>query len=148
MNLTTHKQENLVDENHTRIYAGFVLLIMFTYLQTQNLVMLYMLLADMVLYSYVSSLLSPLYISSKLITKVLSLEKKLVGVESKKLALHLGLNFLLGAIVLSLLGYETYSLVLVLFIAFWKLFEATKNICFACYLFELLKRKNIILESL
>mgnify|MGYP000097186411 CR=1 FL=1 len=148
MSETTYGEKHLVDENQTRIYAGLVFFMMLTYLLTENSIVLYLLLGDIFVDTYISTGHSPLSMTSKLIIKVSVLEEKLVAIESKKFASYLGVNLLLGIVILNLLGYEVYSLSLLLVFAFWKLIEATQNICFVCYFLAILKRKNIILESL
>ncbi|CAI6145948.1 MAG: hypothetical protein SPLUMA1_SPLUMAMAG1_00151 [uncultured Sulfurimonas sp.] len=148
MSETSYGEKHLVDENQTRIYAGLVFFMILTYFVTENSIVLYLLLGDMFVNAYISVEHSPLSMTSKLIIKVSVLEEKLVAIESKKFASYIGVNLLLGIVILNLLGYEVASLSLLLVFTFWKLIEVTQNICFVCCFFNLLKRKNIILESL
>jgi hypothetical protein len=139
MSLGTYERSKFVDENQTRIYAMLVVLLMSVYMITKNITILYVLAYDIFACIYLSSLLSPLCMSSLILSNIFSFKKKLTDISAKEFASHIGLSILFIAIFVELLGYSNLSLSLVLFFTIWKLLEAT---------FEFLKKKNIELESL
>jgi hypothetical protein len=48
----------------------------------------------------------------------------------------------------NLLTQKEVSFLLVFFLCVWKIIEACKEFCFACKFYEMLKNKNIEVESL
>lgn len=137
-----------IDENQTRIHAALVVLLMSAYLLSGNSLIMYILVYDFFVRIYVTPLLSPLYLLSANIVSLIGLKQKLVDASAKEFASHVGLTILFIAICTELLNYTSIAFTLVLFLTAWKLFEATKDVCFACKFYEQLKRKNIEVISL
>ena len=77
-------------------------------------------------------------------------DKKLniVDASAKEFAFHVALSILLLALFAELTNNSYIAFALISFLCFWKIFKATKNICIGCKFYELLKRKNIEVESL
>lgn len=143
-----YKTPNVVDANQTRIYATLVVLLMSAYLLMGSTIFLYILIYDFFVRIYVAPLLSPLYLISVTVVKLISAEQKIADGYAKEFASHIGLSVLFITLLAELVGGRYTAVVLILFFMAWKIFEATKDICFACELYELLKRKNIEVVSL
>ena len=143
-----YETQDIVDENQTRIHAALVVLLMSAYLFTGNLFIIYILVYDFLVRIYVTPLLSPLYLLSLSIVNLIGLKQKSANASAKEFASHIGLTTLSIALCAELLNQTSIAFILVLFLTLWKVFEATKNICFACKLYELLKSKNIEVVSL
>ena len=67
---------------------------------------------------------------------------------AKEFASHAGLTILFLVLFAELTDNSYIAFTLISFLSFWKIFEATKNICIVCKFHELLKRKNIEVVSL
>lgn len=143
-----YKTPNVVDANQTRIHAMLVVLLMSAYLLMGSTIFLYILLYDFFVRIYVASLLSPLYLISTTIVNLIPAEQKFADGYAKEFASHIGLSVLFITLLAELVGGRHTAVVLILFFIVWKIFEATKDICFACELYELLKCKNIEVVSL
>lgn len=143
-----YKTVNIIYENQTRIHAGLVVLILIAYMLSGNLSLIYMLIYDFIARIYVTSLISPLYLLSEMLVNLIGLKQKISEESAKEFASHVGLTTVFAALYAELLNHTSLSFVLIVFLIVWKIFEATKDICFACKLYEVLKRKNITVESL
>ncbi|MDD3442906.1 DUF4395 domain-containing protein [Sulfurimonas denitrificans] len=142
------KTLNIIDENQTRMHAGLVVLILIAYMASGNLSFIYMLIYDFFARIYVTSLISPLYLLSKGLVNLIGLKQRFSEESAKEFASHIGLMIIFVALYAELLNWTSFSYMLITFFGVWKTFEATKDICFACKLYELLVRKNIRVESL
>lgn len=143
-----YKTPNVVDVNQTRIHATLVVLLMSAYLLMGNTVLLYILVYDFFVRIYVAPLLSPLYLISATVVNLIPAEQKFADGYAKEFASHIGLSVLFITLLAELVGGSYTAVTLILFFIAWKIFEATKDICFACELYELLKRKNVEVVSL
>jgi hypothetical protein len=137
-----------VDENQTKVDAILVAFVLCGYLYSGYYAMLFLLTYDFFVRLYLSPVLSPFYALSRLCVKVLRLKRKDVDAEAKFFADNIALTVLIF-ILASEFGQEhIVSVILILSLVFWKIVEATKNICVGCKLFQLLRRHNIEIVSL
>ncbi|MFA5455359.1 MAG: DUF4395 domain-containing protein [Sulfurimonas sp.] len=148
MSQTKYKTENLFDENQTRIHAGLLVILMCAYLLSANVAILYVLVYDFLMRIYMAPHMSPIYLISTFLVKIIGAEQKPTDENAKEFASHVGLTLLSAALGAELLNETTVALSLIGFLSVWKIAEATKEICFACKFYELLKSRNIELESL
>lgn len=145
---TKYKTQNLVNKNITRAYAGLLALLTVSYLFSSDIVFIYILVCDFLMRIYVTPYMSPIYLISTALVKIIGFKEKFADEDAKEFASHVGLTILFVALGAELLSYSLIALALVGFLTIWKIAEATKDICIACSFYELLKRKNIELESL
>ena len=148
MSQTKYKTKNLFDENQMRIHAGLLVILMCAYLLSANVAILYVLVYDFLMRIYMAPQMSPIYLISTFLVKIIGAEQKPIDENAKEFALHVGLTLLFTALGAELLNQTTVALLLVGFLSVWKIAEATKEFCFACKFYELLKSRNIELESL
>ena len=148
MRQVNYKAVDVVDENQARIHAALVVLLMGAYLFTGNLFIIYTLIYDFLVRIYVTPLLSPIYIISLQIAKIIGFEKNYVDAYDKEFALHTGLTILLIVLFAELTANTYIAFTLISFLGAWKTLEAIDNICIACKFYELLKAKNIEVVSL
>lgn len=148
MTQTKHKRENLVNKNVTRAYAGLLALLMAAYLFSTNVVFIYILVCDFLMRIYMTPYMSPIYLISTALVKIAGFKEKFTNEDAKEFASHIGLTILFVALGAELLNQTTVAFSLVAFLTLWKIVEATKEFCFACKFYELLKSKNITVESL
>jgi hypothetical protein len=148
MSQTKYKTKNLFDENQTRIHAGLLVILMCAYLLSANVAILYVLVYDFLMRIYMAPHMSPIYLISTFLVKIIGAKEKLTDENAKEFASHVGLTLLFAALGAELLNQTTVAFLLVGFLSVWKIAEATKEICFACKFYELLKSRNIELESL
>lgn len=148
MKKVAYEIADIIDKNQTRIHAALVCLVMIIYMLSGSLMPIYMLIYDFIARIYMTSLLSPLYHLSKGIVNLFKLEQKFTDESAKEFASHIGLTMLFIALFAELLNQTFLALTLITCLSIWKIVEATKDICFACKFYELLKRKNIMVVSL
>jgi hypothetical protein len=148
MSQIKYKTQNLVDENQTRAHAGLLVLLMVAYLFSSNIVFIYILVCDFLMRIYVTPYMSPIYLISTALVKIVGFKEKLTDEDAKEFASHIGLTILFVALGAELLNQTTVAFSLIAFLTLWKIVEATKEFCFACKFYELLKSKNITVESL
>jgi len=145
---TLHNTQNFIDKNATRFYAGILALLMVGYLFSSNIVFIYILVCDILMRIYMSPQMSPMFLISTALVKIIGLKEESADEGAKEFASHVGLTLLFAALAAELLNETTAAFLLVAFLLVWKIAEATKDLCFACRFYELLKRRNIELESL
>jgi len=148
MSQTVYNTQNLIDENVTRFYAGLLALLMCAYLISSNIVFIYILVCDLLMRIYMPPQMSPMFLISTVLVKIVGLKRKGTDEGAKEFASHVGLTLLFAALAAELLNQTTVAFLLVGFLSVWKIAEVTKDFCFACKFYELLKRKNIEMESL
>jgi hypothetical protein len=148
MSQTEYKTKNFVCKNQSRLHAGLLVLLMCAYMLSANVVILYILVYDFLMRIYMAPHMSPLYLISTFLVKIIGAKQKPTDENAKEFASHVGLTLLFGAIGAELLNETTIAYLLVGFLSIWKIAEATKEFCFACKFYELLKSRNIELESL
>ncbi len=148
MSQIKYKTQNLVDENQTRAHAGLLVLLMVAYLFSSNIVFIYILVCDFLMRIYVTPYMSPIYLISTALVRIVGFKEKLTDEDAKEFASHIGLTILFVALGAELLNQTTVAFSLIAFLTLWKIVEATKEFCFACKFYELLKSKNITVESL
>ncbi|MFA5234250.1 MAG: DUF4395 domain-containing protein [Sulfurimonas sp.] len=148
MSQTKHNTKNLFDENQSRIHAGLLVILMGAYLLSTNVAILYVLVYDFLMRIYMAPHMSPIYLISTFLVKIIGVKEKFTDENAKEFASHVGLTFLFVSLGAELLNQTTAALLLIGFLTVWKIAEATKEVCFACKFYELLKSRNIELESL
>lgn len=145
---TLHNRQNLINKNATRFYAGLLALLMWGYIFSSDTVFIYILVCDFLIRIYMSPQMSPLFVISTALVRTLGFEEKFENEDAKEFASHVGLTLLFAALGAELLNETTIAYLLVGFLGIWKIAEAAKDFCFACRFYELLKSRNIELESL
>ncbi|MCK9472532.1 DUF4395 domain-containing protein [Sulfurimonas sp.] len=140
--------QNIVDENQTRVHAGVVLLFMSAYLFSANELFIYILIYDFLVRVYAMPFMSPIYLISTVLVKLFNQKERLTDGSAKEFASHVGLSMLFAVLIADLLNETTAAFFLTIFLALWKIAEVAKDYCFACKFYELLKSKNIEVESL
>ena len=148
MSQTVYNTQNLIDNNAARFYAGMLALLMGAYMVSSNIVFIYIMVCDLLMRIYMSPQISPMFLISTVLVKIVKLKRKGTDEGTKEFASHVGLTLLFAALAAELLNETTTAFLLVAFLSVWKIAEVTKDFCFACRFYELLKRKNIELESL
>ena len=148
MSKIKYKTQNLVDENQTRAHAGLLVLLMSAYLFSSNAVILYILIYDFLTRIYMTPYMSPIYLISTFLVNIIGVKEKFTDEDAKEFASHIGMTILFVALGAELLNQTAVAFSLVAFLTLWKIVEATKEFCFACKFYELLKSKNITVESL
>lgn len=142
------KKINIVDENQTRIHAMLVIFLVGIYLFTEDTSVIYILIYDFFVRIYVVPFLSPLYIISLQIARLIGLKKKPANELAKEFASHIGLTMLF-VVLFAEYFKETYvSFSLIAVFGIWKAVEIIDSECFACKFYELLKHKDIEVVSL
>lgn len=140
--------QNIVDKNQVRVHAGVLVLLMCGYLYSANELFIYALIYDFFVRVYMMSYMSPIYLISTYLVRLLNLNKRATDGYAKEFASHVTLTILFVVLIADLLNETTIALLLTLFLALWKVAEVTKEFCFACSFYEFLKHKNIEVESL
>lgn len=140
--------QNIVDVNQTRVHAGVVVLLMGAYIFSANELFIYILIYDFLVRVYVMPFMSPIYLISTALVKLFNLKERLSEGSANEFASHIGLCMLFVVLITDLLNETTTAFLLTMFLALWKIAEATRDFCFACKFYELLKSKNIEVESL
>lgn len=148
MSQTKLETKNFFCKNQSRIHAGLLALLMCVYLLSANVAVLYLLVYDFLVRIYMAPQISPIYLISTFLVKIIGAEQKFTDANAKEFASHVGLTLLFAALGAELLNQTTVAFSLVGFLSVWKIVEATKEFCFACKFYELLKGRNIELESL
>lgn len=148
MSQIKYKTQNLVDENQTRTHAGLLVLLMAAYLFSGSTLILYILIYDFLIRIYMTPYISPIYLMSTVLVSIIGVKEKFTDKYAKEFASHIGLTILFVALGAELLNQTTVAFLLVAFLTIWKIIEAAKEFCFACKFYELLKSKNIEVESL
>ncbi|MDQ1264317.1 MAG: hypothetical protein QG559_1318 [Campylobacterota bacterium] len=144
----TYQLYNLVDENQTRLYAALLVVLMVAYLFSFDVFYLYLLICDFLIRLYITPYISPIYLISTFLVKIIKPKQKFTDGDAKEFASHIGLIILFIALGANLLVQKEISFLLVFFLCIWKIVEAGKEFCFACKFYEMLKNKNIEVESL
>lgn len=135
-------------KSQSRAHAGLLVLLMCIYLLSANVAVLYVLVYDFLMRIYMAPYMSPIYLISTFLVKIIGAKEKLTDENAKEFASHVGLTLLFASLGAELLNETTIAFLLVGFLSVWKIAEATKEFCFACKFYELLKSRNIELESL
>ena len=148
MSQIKHQIENEVDENQTKIDAALVVVLMCAYLVSTNEQVIYILIYDLLVRIYMTPFLSPIYIISLILVNLIEFKKRVADTRAKEFALHVGLTMLLVALFTELVFQSSVALLLFVSFTVWKIFEALKDICFACRFYEMLARNKIEVESL
>jgi hypothetical protein len=130
------------------MHAALIVALMAVYMLSANTAVLYILVYDFLIRIYMAPHMSPIYLISTFLVKITGLKREAADESAKEFASHVGLTILFAALGAELLGEITIAYLLVGFLSIWKIAEATKDICFACKFYELLKSRNIELESL
>lgn len=142
------KFDKTIDENKTRIDAAIIAVLIMAYLFTGFTPILLVLLYDFAVRLYVTPWLSPVFLLSRYLLTKISFQKRIGDADSKKFAANIALAVVLFILAADFGASETWVLVLTLFLAVWKILEASKNICFGCAFYALLKRYNIEIVAL
>ncbi len=142
------KFDRTVDENKTRIDAAIIAVLLMAYLFTGSTPVLLILLYDFIVRLYVRAWLSPVYLLSSYLLSKISFAKRVGDANSKTFAAQIGLAVVLFILAADFGASETWTLALSLFFVFWKILEASKNICFGCAFYALLQRYNIEIVAL
>jgi hypothetical protein len=137
-----------MESNKTRMHAGLLFLLSTAYLFSGNSFIVYVLIYDFFVRIYLTPILSPTYILSSILVELVGFEPSVTDEYAKEFASHIGLTLLFTALFAELLNKSDIAFILILILALWKIFEVSKEVCIACKLYELLKNKNITLESL
>lgn len=137
-----------VDENQTKVDAILAASVLCGYLYSGYYTMLFLLTYDFFVRLYISPLLSPFYLLSRLCVKALRLKRKDIETKAKTFADNLALSLLIFILASEFWREHIISVTLILALVLWKVVEATKNICVGCKLFQLLRRHNIEIVSL
>lgn len=148
MSQTEYETKNIFCKNQSRLHAGLLVLLMCAYMLSANVAILYILVYDFLMRIYMAPHMSPIYLISTFLVKIIGTEQKSIDENAKEFASHVGLTLLFTALGAELLNQTTAALLLIGFLSVWKIAEATKDFCFACKFYELLKGRNIELESL
>ncbi len=148
MSQTKNETKKLVCKNQSRVHAGLLVVLMGAYLLSANVAVLYILVYDFLMRIYMAPHMSPIYLISTFLVKIIGAKEKLTDENAKEFASHVGLTLLFASLGAELLNETTAAFLLVGFLSVWKIAEATKEFCFACKFYELLKSRNIELESL
>ncbi|MBW6488287.1 DUF4395 domain-containing protein [Sulfurimonas sp.] len=148
MSQTRYEIKNLLCKNQSRIHAALLVVLMCAYMISANVAILYVLVYDFLIRIYMLPQMSPIYLISTFLVKITGSKEKLTDENEKEFASHVGLTLLFAALGAELLNEITVAYLLVGFLNVWKIAEATRGVCFACKFYELLKSRNIELESL
>ncbi|MBE0513979.1 DUF4395 domain-containing protein [Sulfurimonas sp.] len=148
MSQSKHEIKNLFCKSQARMHAGLLVMLMCTYLFSANVAILYVLVYDFLMRIYMAPHMSPIYSISTFLVKITGANKQYADENAKEFASHVGLTLLFAALGAELLNEITAAYLLVGFLSVWKIAEATNGVCFACKFYELLKSRNIELESL
>lgn len=148
MSQTKYETKNSFCKSQARMHAGLLVMLMCVYLFSVNSVILYILVYDFLMRIYMAPHMSPIYSISTFLVRIVGAKRESADENAKEFASHIGLTLLFAALGAELLNETTIAFLLVGFLSVWKIAEATKGICFACKFYELLKSRNIELESL
>ncbi|TKI71007.1 DUF4395 domain-containing protein [Sulfurimonas crateris] len=148
MSQSEHITKDLFCKNQSRMHAGLLVMLMCAYLFSANVAILYVLVYDFLMRIYMAPHMSPIYLISTFLVKIAGLKREATDENAKEFASHVGLTLLFASLGAELLNETTIAYLLVGFLSIWKIAEATKEFCFACKFYELLKSRNIELESL
>jgi len=143
-----YNTDTLVDVNQARLLAASVVLLAGAYLITGYTAILFVLAYDYFVRLYMTPLLSPVYLLVKLFLPLFSHKYYPVDTSARAFASHVGLTILIIVTSADVLDYKLFAGGLITVLAFWKVFEAYKNICIACRFYELLQDKNIEIISI
>lgn len=138
----------ITDESQIRIVAALVAMSIVAYLFLGNVSLLILLIYHFFIRIYLTPLLSPLELIAKCISLFFSYEKNYRDTSGTEFATHLALNIVSVSIVLEVLEYTNLATILISLLVVWKILDASKNICFGCKLYELVKKKGIEIVSL
>jgi len=148
MSQTKYETENFFWNNQSRVHAGLLVLLMGAYMLSANVAVLYVLVYDFLMRIYIAPHMSPIYLISTFLVKIIGANQKSTDEKAKEFASHVGLTLLFAALGAELLNEAEVAYLLVGFLSMWKIAESAKEFCFACKFYELLKSRNIELESL
>lgn len=148
MSFNQNYMKNIVNKNQTRIYSGLVVLLMSSYLFTSNEIFIYVLIYDFFAMIYILPQISPIYLISTYLVKIIKLEIRSTDGSAKIFAFHVGLTLLIVALIADLANENKTAFLIVVFLIVWKLADVAREFCLACKFYEFLKSKNIEVESL
>ncbi|MDY0122755.1 DUF4395 domain-containing protein [Sulfurimonas sp.] len=148
MSQSQYIEKNSLCKNQARMHAALLVALMAVYMLSANTAVLYILVYDFLMRIYMAPHMSPIYLISTFLVKITGLKREAADESAKEFASHVGLTLLFAALGAELLGEMTIAYLLVGCLSIWKIAEATKDVCFACKFYELLKSRNIELESL
>ncbi|MDT8339512.1 MAG: DUF4395 domain-containing protein [Sulfurimonas sp.] len=148
MSQSKYETKNIICNSQARMHAGLLVMLMCAYLFSANVAILYVLIYDFLMRIYMAPNMSPIYLISTFLVKIAGLKREPTDENAKEFASHVGLTLLFASLGAELLNETTIAYLLVGFLSLWKIAEATKDICLACKFYELLKSRNIELESL
>ena len=130
-----------VDENVARFNAAITVLLLAVYLISGQAAIVVFLLADFLLRGFELPQYSPLARVSKGLTKVLSIQPKIINAGPKFFAAKIGAFFSLSILVSLLAGVPSVAVVLSVVFGVCAFLEAAIGFCLACtiypYLFKL-----------
>ncbi|MDD5156807.1 DUF4395 domain-containing protein [Sulfurimonas sp.] len=143
-----NKRLNIVDENQTRIHATLVIFLIGIYLFIGDISIIYILIYDFFVRIYVAPFLSPLYIISLQVVRLIGLKQKPADELAKEFASHIGLTILFIILFAEYFRETHISFLLIVVFGIWKAVEIIDSECVACKFYELLKHKGIEVVSL
>ncbi|MDD2779974.1 DUF4395 domain-containing protein [Sulfuricurvum sp.] len=128
-----------VDATVTRINTLFVILGIITFLVTQSMMILMILIVDFMLRLTGKKYLSPVNISSLWIQKKFALAVKMEDAGAKRLAAIFGIGFTIALLIFSLIGADTVVAVIAGIFLFCAALELLFGYCIACKIYYIAK---------
>ena len=133
-----------IDATTARISAYFVVLIVFIYLFTSQILFLYLLTLDFFIRIYLNKSYSIIFQLSQFAKKILKLETEMTDAAAKKLASQFGLIFSVLLVFEALFDLQLTFFITVSILLFCASLEALFNYCVGCEIFYILNKRNLL----
>jgi len=128
---------NKIDENVARLNGTFTVVLLASFLITQNIITIVFLAVDFLLRGAELGKYSPLTILSKYILNVFNTKKRPINAGPKIFAARIGVVFSVSILLFSVFQLTTVSLVLATIFGVCALLEAAFSFCVACQLYPI-----------
>ncbi|PWD99146.1 DUF4395 domain-containing protein [Marinilabilia rubra] len=130
----------VVNENVARLNATFTTLLVILFLLTFNIILMAFLLTDFLIRSIDKAKYSPLAITSRGISKTLSLKTQKINAGPKLFAARIGMLFSVATVFLFFIGTSPTAFIVACVLGVFSFLEAAFGFCVACKVYPYMYR--------